>query len=92
MYEAHFAIPMSGAIINTINVRLDAKTIYYIINHSKTKLIFVDSEFLPLLRSALKFGKKKIDIVTIDDDKRFSKNIKEKIFQKKLQLKMNGSL
>ena len=54
MYEAHFAIPMSGAIINTINIRLDAKTIYYIINHSKTKLIFVDSEFLPLLRSALK--------------------------------------
>ena len=77
MYEAHFAIPMSGAIINTINIRLDSKTIYYIINHSKTKLIFVDSEFLPLLRSALKLGKKKIDIIAIDDDKRFSKNIKK---------------
>ena len=33
MYEAHFAIPMAGAIINTINIRLDAKTISYIIGH-----------------------------------------------------------
>ena len=37
MYEAHFGIPMIGAILNTINIRLDAKTISYIIDHSKTK-------------------------------------------------------
>ena len=78
MYEAHFAIPMSGAIINTINIRLDARTISYIINHSRTKLIFVDSEFLHLLRSALKIGKK-IDIIAIDDDKKFSVNIKNEL-------------
>ena len=54
MYEAHFGIPMMGAILNTINIRLDAKTISYIIGHSKTKIILVDTEFLPIVRTALK--------------------------------------
>ena len=57
MYEAHFGIPMTGAILNTINIRLDAKTISYIIGHSKTKIIFVDTEFLPVIRTALKINK-----------------------------------
>ena len=75
MYEAHFAIPMTGAIINTINIRLDPKTISYIIGHSKTKLIFVDTEFLPTIRKALKLGKHKINLIAIKDDKKFSTNI-----------------
>ena len=54
MYEAHFGIPMAGAILNAINIRLDAKTISYIIDHSKTKIIFVDTEFLPIIKEALK--------------------------------------
>ncbi len=82
MYEAHFAIPMTGAIINTINIRLDAKTISYIIGHSKTKFIFVDTEFLPIIRKALKIGKYKIPIIAIKDDKKYSKNIhKEQLYE-----------
>lgn len=42
MYELHFAVPMSGGILNTINTRLDARTISILLCHSETKLIFVD--------------------------------------------------
>ena len=82
MYEAHFGIPMMGAILNTINIRLDAKTISYIIGHSKTKIILVDTEFLPIVRTALKIRKKKITIIAIKDDNKFSKNIiKEQLYE-----------
>ncbi len=82
MYEAHFGIPMSGAILNTINIRLDAKTISYIIGHSKTKIIFVDTEFLPIIREALSIKKYKIPIIAIKDDKKYSYNIrKEQLYE-----------
>lgn len=42
MYELHFAVPMSGAILNNINTRLDARTISVILRHSESKLVFVD--------------------------------------------------
>ncbi|CAM8959272.1 unnamed protein product [Rhodiola kirilowii] len=42
MYELHFAVPMTGAILNTINTRLDAKTISILLQHSGSKLVFVD--------------------------------------------------
>ena len=82
MYEAHFGIPMIGAILNAINIRLDAKTISYIIGHSKTKIIFVDTEFLPIIRQALKIKNLKIPIIAIKDDNKFSRNIKkEKLYE-----------
>ena len=82
MYEAHFGIPMIGAILNAINIRLDAKTISYIIGHSKTKIIFVDTEFLPIIREALKIKNLKIPIIAIKDDNKFSRNIKkEKLYE-----------
>ena len=92
MYEAHFAIPMAGAIINTINIRLDAKTISYIIKHSKTKLVFVDSEFLPIIRKAFKIGNHKIKIIAIKEDKKFSSNIKNEILYEKFLNKKNNLL
>ncbi len=75
MYEAHFAIPMAGAVINTINIRLDPKTISYILSHSDSKIIFVDTEFLPVIKQAFKIGNHKIPIVFIDDSEEFAKNI-----------------
>ena len=76
MYEAHFAIPMIGAVINTINIRLDAKTVSFILTHSDSKIIFSDTEFLPIVKEALKISRKKIPIIFIEDDLNFSKNIK----------------
>ena len=75
MYEAHFAIPMIGAIINTINIRLDPKTISLILDHSDSKLIFSDTEFLPVIKKAFKIGSHKIPIIYIDACKDFSNNI-----------------
>lgn len=54
MYEMHFAVPMAGAVLNTINTRLDAKNIASILRHSEAKVFFVDCQFVPLAREALK--------------------------------------
>jgi fatty-acyl-CoA synthase len=75
LYEAHFAIPMIGAVLNTINIRLDAKTISYIISHSNSKLILVDTEFLEVTKEAFRIGKHKIPIIAIKDNKKFSNNV-----------------
>jgi acyl-CoA synthetase (AMP-forming)/AMP-acid ligase II len=45
MLEAHYAVPMIGAVLVSINIRLSSKEIAYIINHSDSKAVFVDSEF-----------------------------------------------
>jgi acyl-CoA synthetase (AMP-forming)/AMP-acid ligase II len=53
MYELHFAVPMSGAILSNINTRLDARTVSVLLRHSESKLVFVDHIFLPLVLEAL---------------------------------------
>lgn len=54
MYEMHFAVPMAGAVLNTVNTRLDAKNIASILRHSGAKVFFVDYQFVPLAREALR--------------------------------------
>ncbi|WP_103172506.1 acyl-CoA synthetase [Paracoccus sp. SY] len=54
LYEAHFGIPMLGAVLNAINTRLDADTVRFILQHGEAKALLVDSEFAPLAREALK--------------------------------------
>ncbi|CAK9160767.1 unnamed protein product [Ilex paraguariensis] len=54
MYEMHFAVPMAGAVLNTINSRLDAKNIATILRHSEAKVFFIDYEYVPLAREALR--------------------------------------
>lgn len=51
--EAHFGVPACGAVLNTINVRLDADTISYILDHGEAKVLLVDSQFLPVAMQAL---------------------------------------
>ncbi|XP_059451609.1 2-methylpropanoate--CoA ligase CCL4-like [Corylus avellana] len=53
MYELHFAVPMSGAIFNTINTRLDARTVSVLLRHSESKLVFVDYQSRSLVLEAL---------------------------------------
>lgn len=62
MVEAHFGIPMSGAVLNTINTRLDADTIGYILDHGEAKAFIVDAELAPQAADAIK-GR---DILIID--------------------------
>ncbi|KAK9115697.1 hypothetical protein Sjap_014644 [Stephania japonica] len=54
MYEMHFAVPMAGAVLNTINTRLDAKNIATILKHSEAKAFFVDYQYLPQAVEALR--------------------------------------
>ncbi|XP_027078266.1 probable acyl-activating enzyme 5, peroxisomal [Coffea eugenioides] len=53
MYEAHFAVPMAGAVLNTINLRLDARTVSILLHHSESKLILVDYQSTSLVLEAL---------------------------------------
>ncbi|TKY56636.1 acyl-activating enzyme 6 [Spatholobus suberectus] len=53
MYELHFAIPMCGAILNNLNLRLDHHTLSVLLRHSESKLVFVHSHSLPLILRAL---------------------------------------
>ncbi|KAI3703395.1 hypothetical protein L1987_73437 [Smallanthus sonchifolius] len=54
LYEMHFAVPMAGAVINTMNTRLDAKNIATILRHSEAKVFFVDYEFVPIASQGLR--------------------------------------
>ncbi|VAH54273.1 unnamed protein product [Triticum turgidum subsp. durum] len=54
MYEAHFGVPMSGAVLNSINTRLDARTVSVLLRHSGSRLILVDPALVPVLDEALR--------------------------------------
>ncbi len=51
--EAHFGVPACGAVLNTINTRLDVSTIAYILDHGEAKLIMVDTQFLEVAEAAI---------------------------------------
>ena len=53
LFEAHFGVPMAGAVLNALNIRLDAGTIAYILEHSQAKVLLTDSEFASAVRAAL---------------------------------------
>jgi fatty-acyl-CoA synthase len=68
IYEAHFAIPMLGAIINTINIRLDVETISYILDHAETKALITDTELSPTIKQVINKTNKDILIINICDE------------------------
>ena len=53
IYECHFAVPMAGAVLNTINTRLDADTVAFILDHGEAKALLVDADLSELARAAL---------------------------------------
>jgi len=67
IFEAHYSIPMTGGVLNTINIRLDAKTVGYILEHSDAKVLIVDRQFHEVVKKALSTIKKKITIIDIND-------------------------
>ncbi|KAL6982513.1 Acetate/butyrate--CoA ligase aae7, peroxisomal, partial [Sarracenia purpurea var. burkii] len=54
IYEAHFGIPMSGAVINPVNIRLNPPTVAFLLEHSSAAVVMVDQEFFHLAEEALK--------------------------------------
>ena len=65
MIEAHFGVPMSGAVLNTVNTRLDDETIAYILGHGEAKVFIVDYELAPQTKRALELHGDK-DLLVID--------------------------
>ncbi|GAB3249880.1 acyl-CoA synthetase [Chitinimonas naiadis] len=67
MVEAHFGVPMSGAVLNTLNTRLDAEAIAFMLDHGEARAILVDREFAPIVRLALARTKVQPLVIDVDD-------------------------
>ena len=67
MFEAHFGIPMAGAVLNAVNTRLDAEAIAFILDHGDAKILIVDREFSAVTKRALAKATVKPLIIDIDD-------------------------
>jgi len=67
MYEAHFGVPMTGAVLNTLNVRLDAAAIAFILDHGEAKAVITDGEFSDTMKAALEAAKANPIVIDIDD-------------------------
>src|SRR5579863_6224798 len=67
-FEAHFGVPMAGAVLNALNIRLDAATIAFILEHGEAKVLITDREFAPAIEKALTAVKKRPLVIDVDDD------------------------
>ncbi len=67
MLEAHNAVPMMGAVLNSLNIRLDAKTIAFILAHGEAKVLLTDTAFSPVIKEALTMVEQPILVIDIDD-------------------------
>ena len=67
MVEAHFGVPMTGAVLNTINTRLDAATIALILDHAQARVLITDREFSPAVAGALWRCQARPLVIDIDD-------------------------
>lgn len=67
MVECHFAIPAVGAVLNTINIRLDANTIGFILDHGEADCIITDTEFSECVSEALSMLDRTIPVINVDD-------------------------
>ncbi len=67
IYEAHFGVPMAGAVLNTLNTRLDAQTIAFMLRHGEAKVLITDREFSATVAQALRLLDNPPLVIDIDD-------------------------
>jgi fatty-acyl-CoA synthase len=67
LLEAHYGVPMAGAVLNALNFRLDARSIAFILAHGQAKLLIADREFAPIIKTALDEFDGPMPLVEIDD-------------------------
>jgi fatty-acyl-CoA synthase len=67
LFEAHFGVPMAGAVLNALNVRLDAETIAFILRHGEAKVLITDREFSAVAAQALSLLETRPLVIDIDD-------------------------
>jgi fatty-acyl-CoA synthase len=66
MVEAHFGIPMAGAVLNALNTRLDPETVAFMLDHGEAKAVIVDPEFAGVMRKALALRQSTRPLLVID--------------------------
>ncbi|MGX5662094.1 MULTISPECIES: acyl-CoA synthetase [Diaphorobacter] len=66
MVEAHFGVPMAGAVLNALNTRLDPETIAFMLDHGEAKAVIVDPEFAPVMAKALALRQSQAPLLRID--------------------------
>jgi fatty-acyl-CoA synthase len=66
MVEAHFGVPMAGAVLNALNTRLDAETIAFMLDHGEARVVLVDSEFAAVMQQALALRQRTEPLVVVD--------------------------
>src|SRR5687767_424739 len=67
MYECHFGVPMTGGVLNTLNTRLDAEAIAFMLEHGGAKVLITDREFSPTVEAALAKVKRRPEVIDVDD-------------------------
>jgi fatty-acyl-CoA synthase len=67
IYEAHFGVPMIGAVLNTLNIRLDAEALAFQLAHGEAQVLITDGEFAPVIGRALDLLERKPLVIDIDD-------------------------
>ncbi|MBZ0125131.1 MAG: acyl-CoA synthetase, partial [Rhodocyclaceae bacterium] len=67
MLECHFGVPMAGAVLNTLNTRLDAEAIAFMLNHGEAKALITDREFSPTVAKALAQAGRDMLVIDVDD-------------------------
>jgi fatty-acyl-CoA synthase len=66
MLEAHFGVPMAGAVLNALNTRLDARTIAFMLDHGEARAVIVDPEFAPVMRDAIALREATTPLLVVD--------------------------
>jgi fatty-acyl-CoA synthase len=67
LFELHYAVPLTGAVLNTINTRLEPETVAYILEHSDAKLVIADTAFSGVISQAFDINGKALPIINIAD-------------------------
>jgi len=67
MFECHFGVPVTGAVLNTLNTRLDAEAIAFMLNHGEAKILITDREYSPIVKKALAELGRTIVVIDVDD-------------------------
>jgi fatty-acyl-CoA synthase len=67
MFECHFGVPACGAVVNTINTRLDAEAVAFILNHAEAKVLITDREYARMMKKAVELAQRP-DLIVIDVD------------------------
>jgi fatty-acyl-CoA synthase len=67
MVEAHFGVPMTGGVLNTLNTRLDAAAIAFMLDHGEADVLLTDTEFAPVVEEALRLVRRRPLVIDVDD-------------------------